>query len=189
MAEEALPCDKKKAARCRGVVVFEDEASFWQDGSLHRTWSRVGVQPRVDTYGLRKTAHIFGAIALDSAKFSFRFAPVFKGTTFFAFLRQLVLRYEGRKVFLIIDNAPCHRLDEEGQRWLRKNRHLIELHRLPPYSPEFMPMEGVWKTTRKMTTHNAFFVTPDQRDAKLTATFNTFQRRPALIAGHVARFR
>ena len=50
-------------------------------------------------------------------------------------------------------------------------------------------MEGVWKTTRKLTTHNAFFVTPDQRDAKLTATFTTFQRRPALIAAHVARFR
>jgi hypothetical protein len=40
-----------------------------------------------------------------------------------------------------------------------------------------------------MTTHNTFFVTPDQRDAKLTATFNVFQRRPALIAAHVARFR
>jgi hypothetical protein len=74
-------------------------------------------------------------------------------------------------------------------RWLRENRHLIELCRLPAYSPEFMAMEGVWKTTRKLTTHNTFFVTPDQRDAKLTATFVTFQRRPALIAAHVARFR
>jgi transposase len=184
-----LPAIRKKAARCRGVVVFEDEASFWQDGSLHRTWSRVGVQPRVDTYGLRKTAHIFGAVALDTAKFTFRFADVFNGATFFEFLRQLVGRYDGRKVFLIIDNAPYHWLEDDGKRWLRQNRHRIEIHRLPPYSPEFMPMEGVWKTTRKLTTHNAFFVTPDQRDAKLTETFNVFQRRPEVIAAHVARFR
>jgi hypothetical protein len=27
-----------------------------------------------------------------------------------------------------------------------------------------------------------------KRDAKLTATFNAFQRRPALIAAHVVRF-
>jgi hypothetical protein len=155
---------------------------------LHRTWSRVGVQPRVDTYGLRKTAHVFGAIAVDTAKFTFRFAPKFTGATFFEFLRQLVSRYRDRKIFLIIDNGPCHQLDEDGRRWLRENRHLIQLHRLPAYSPEFMAMEGVWKTTRKLTTHNAFFVTPDQRDAKLTATFNAFQRRPALIAAHVARF-
>lgn len=92
-------------------------------------------------------------------------------------------------MFLIIDNAPCHRLDDDGKTWLYANRHLIELHRLPPYSPEFMAMEGVWKTTRKLTTHNAFFVTPDQRDAKLTETFNAFQRKRRLIEAHVARFR
>jgi transposase len=132
---------------------------------------------------------VYGAISLDKAKFTFRFASVFNGQTFFEFLRQLVLRYDGRKVFLIIDNAPCHRLDDEGKRWLREHRHLIELHRLPAYSPEFMAMEGVWKTTRKLTTHNAFFVTPNQRDAKLTETFNVFQRRPEVIAAHVARFR
>jgi transposase len=148
----------------------------------------VGVQPRVDTYGLRKTAHIFGAISLDEAKFTYRFAPVFNSRTFFEFLRQLVARYRGRKVFLIIDNAPCHRLDDEGKRWLRANRHLIELHRLPSYSPEFMPMEGVWKTTRKLTTHNAFFVTACQRDIRLTRTFQLFQRCPQLIVGHVARY-
>jgi transposase len=94
------------------------------------------VQPRVDTYGLRKTAHVFGAVSLDRAKFTFQFASVFNGKTFFEFLRQLVRRYRGRKVFLIIDNAPCHHLEADGVRWLRKNRHLIELHRLPAYSPE-----------------------------------------------------
>jgi hypothetical protein len=36
---------------------------------------------------------------------------------------------------------------------------------------------------------SAFFVTPDQRDAKLTETFNLFQRRPKVIAAHVARSR
>jgi transposase InsO family protein len=93
----------------------------------------------VDTFGLRKTAHIFGAISLDEAKCTFRFAKVFNGSTFFEFLRQLVSRYKGRKIFLIIDNGPCHWLDDAGRLWLQQNRHLIELHRLPAYSPEFMP--------------------------------------------------
>jgi hypothetical protein len=59
---------------------------------------------------------VYGAISLDKAKFTFRFASVFDGQTFFEFLRQLVPRYDGRKVFLIIDNAPCHRLDDEASR-------------------------------------------------------------------------
>lgn len=45
--------------------MFADEASFWLDGSLHRTWARIGVQPHVDTYGMRKTAHVFGALSLE----------------------------------------------------------------------------------------------------------------------------
>jgi hypothetical protein len=58
--------------------------------------------PRVDTYGLRKTAHVFGAGGLPRPReVTFQFASVFNGKTFFEFLRQLVLRYRGRKVFLI----------------------------------------------------------------------------------------
>jgi transposase len=189
LAQDAPAQDQKKAAACRGVVVFEDEASFWQDGSLHRTWSRVGVQPRVDTYGARKTAHIYGAISLDEAAFSYWFAPVFNAKTFHGFLKRLVARHAPRKVFLVIDNAPCHRLDENGRAWLHANHHRIELHRLPPYLPEFMPMEGVWKTTRRSTTHNNFFATTDQRDLRLRRTFGRFQRQPATIAAHVRRFK
>lgn len=142
----------------------------------------------MDTYGLRQTAHVFAAVSLDEARFFYRFAPVFNGETFYAFVRQLVARMAGRKVFLIIDNAPFHWMDEEGKEWVRQNRHLIELNRLPSYSPEFNPVEGVWKITRKMTTHNRFYHTTDERDAALRCTFSRFQQRPALIANQVARF-
>ena len=142
----------------------------------------------MDTFGQRKTAHVFGAVALDDAAWHFAFAPVFNGTTFHQFLSQIVEHYNGRKVFMIMDNGPCHWLDEPGKRWVAENPHLIELHRLPPYSPEFNPPEGVWKATRKLTTHNRFFSTVEERDAALTETFKTFQREPALIAPQVRRF-
>lgn len=69
-----------------------------------------------------------------------------------------------------------------------RHRHRIELFRLPPYSPEFNPIEGVWKATKKRTTHNRFFHTTQERDAALASTFKTFRRQPPLIAGHVERF-
>jgi len=188
MAAPDVPRDQKKAAACRGVVAFEDEASFWLDGSLHWTWSPVGRQPRVETYGMRKTAHVFGAITIERRPhFHYQFAPIFNQRTFFEFLKRLVHRRR-RKIFLIIDNGPWHHLDEEGRRWLIANRERIELHRLPPYSPEFNGIEGVWKTTKKRTTHNRFFPTVEARDSALTDTFETFKKRPALVAGHVARF-
>lgn len=169
--------------------MFGDEASFWLDGTLHQTWSRVGVQPRVDTFGQRKTAHVFGAVSLGTASWHFRFAPVFNGRTFFEFLVQLVQHHMPQKVFLIIDNGSCHWLDDEGKAWLGRNPDKIELVRLPPYSPEYNPTEGVWKVTRKLTTHNRFYHTVEERDAALTKTFRQFQEDPSLIEGHVRRFR
>lgn len=169
-------------------MLFEDEVSFWLDGTLHQTWARVGVQPRVDTFGMRKTAHVFGAVSLEARpRFHYQFAPVFNAQTFLAFLQHLVRRSR-RKVFLVIDNGPCHNLDAEGQAWLTANRRRLALFRLPPYSPEFNPIEGVWKQTKKRTTHNTFFRTTEDRDAALTATFESFRARPALIAAQVARF-
>lgn len=169
-------------------MLFEDEASFWIDGTLYRTWSPVGVQPRVPTYGQRKTAHLFGAISLEDAAFHYRFAPVFNGHTFHEFLQQLVEYYGQRKIFVILDNGPCHWLDDAGKAWLAQNSSAIELHRLPPYSPELNATEGVWKTTRKLVTHNRFFTTPAERDHALAQAFEQFRIQPSLIAGHVARF-
>ena len=171
------------------MVLFGDEASFWLDGTLYQTWSRVGCQPRVETYGQRKTAHLYGAIGLKDGKFSYQFANVFNGKTFLRFLKMLVKRYGRQKVFLIIDNGPCHNLSEEGKLWLSQNQKRIRLHRLPPYSPELNAIEGVWKTTRKYTTHNRFYETVQERDAALRKTFTLFQRKPELIAAHVARFK
>jgi transposase len=114
---------------------------------------------------------------------------VFNGHTFHEFLKLLVRRYRRRKIFLVIDNGPCHWLDEPGRAWLAANRHRIELHRLPPYSPQFNPTEGVWKATRKAATHNRFYASVAERDAGLTTAFETFRACPRLLAPQVARFR
>jgi transposase len=92
-------------------------------------------------------------------------------------------------VILIIDNAPCHNLGAEGAAWLAANRHRIELHRLPAYSPELNAIEGVWKVTRRTTTHNRYFDSPERRDAALVGTFVKFQRNPRLLDAQVQRFR
>lgn len=171
-------------------MAFEDEASFWLDGTLHQTWSRVGVQPRVDTLGQRKTAHVFGAVTLEEEPaFTHRFSEIFNGHTFHEFLLHLVAQHAPRKVFLIIDNGPCHWLDDAGKAWLAASGDKIELHRLPPYSPDYNPMEGVWKVTRKLATHNRYYLTTAERDAALEATFERFRQCPRLVANQVARYR
>lgn len=175
-------------------MLFEDEASFWQDGTLHRTWAPIGQQPSVDTFGKRNTAHVFGAVSVaEKPDWHFRFADVFNGHTFHEFLLQLIAAYETGncpppKLFLIIDNGSCHHLDAAGKLWLAANTDRIELNRLPPYSPEYNAAEPCWKATRRLATHNAFHPTPAARDAALTEAFEPFQARPELVAAHVRRY-
>jgi len=57
---------------------------------------------------MRKTAHVFGMVTLEARPwFLHQFAPVFNGSTFLDFLKEIVRRSR-RKVFLVID-VPCHR--------------------------------------------------------------------------------
>lgn len=123
------------------------------------------------------------------AEWVWQIAPVFNGHTLHVSLLALVEHFAGRKVFLVIDNGPCHWLDDEGKAWLAANGDKVELNRLPPYSPEFNPVEGCWKATRRAATHNRYYATPAERDAALVATFQRFQRDRASIEGHIRRYR
>src|SRR3712207_9394228 len=57
------------------------------------------------------------------------------------FLRRLV-RDARRKAFLILDRLQAHRA-RLTRDWLAEHRAEIEVHYLPPYSPELNPDEGV----------------------------------------------
>jgi transposase len=41
--------------------------------------------------------------------------------------------------------------------FLRKIRSRLTLHFLPTYSPDYNPIEGLWKKVKKETTHNVYF--------------------------------
>lgn len=103
---------------------------------------------------MRKTAHVYGALSLEARpRFRFQFADKCNARTFLAFLILLV-RHSSRRIFLILDNGPCHNLDRDGKCSLAGNKHQVELFRLPPYSPNLNGIEGGWKETKKHTTHN-----------------------------------
>jgi hypothetical protein len=50
------------------MILFEDETSFAQWGSLSYTWSRRGRQPEVPTSGKRKGYKVYGAIDYFSGR-------------------------------------------------------------------------------------------------------------------------
>ena len=65
---EEWPKILKQAKRRRAWILFGDEVSFPQWGSLSRTWARQGHQPTVKTTGKRKGYKMFGFIEYFSGQ-------------------------------------------------------------------------------------------------------------------------
>ena len=179
--------EPKKAPARHWALIFTDEASFRQDSTLHATWSRVGCPPDVSVTGERKSVKILGAIELWRTRFDYRQDTAFNAGTYLGLLEQLARRYRRQGALMIQDNASYHK-DAEVWSWFKSNRHWLEVHQLPPYSPELNPTERLWQHTRKTGTHNRFFGGVDALFATLTRVFGEMQSHPQLISSYLALF-
>lgn len=187
MAQVHLSEPKKKAQAGHAAILFEDEASFRQDSTLHQTWARIGHQPLIPVTGQRNSIKVFGAVDLYEARFHFRRDTVFNAKTYLGFLHQLARSYLPRKVALIQDNASYHK-DRQVWEWFKENRHWLEVYNLPPYAPELNATERLWHHTRVNGTHNRYFASQDELQNTLTRVFRSIQARPSQIQGYLAPF-
>ena len=137
--------------------------------------------------GERKSVKILGAIELRDTRLHYRQDTVFNATTYFAFLEQLARRYRRRGAILIQDNASYHK-DANVWKWFAANRHWLEVHQLPPYSPELNPAERLWQHTRKNGTHNRYFATPAELEGTLSRVFGEMPSHPELIRSYLLPF-
>ena len=143
------------------------------------------------TLGKRNSQKILAGLEPATGKFAYRHqTEYFNADTYIRFLDQTLLpRFYKRnhRVYLIQDNASYHKKPEVYE-WFSQNRKRLEVFLLPPYSPEFNGVEQIWRYTRKQSTHNRYFDTPQQLCQALFETFDQIQRNPQSILGLVKRF-
>lgn len=137
--------------------------------------------------GQRNSIKIFGAVELYSAKFLYKRDNVFNADTYGAFLEDIARRYRRKGALLIQDNASYHK-DRDLWSWFKANRHWLEVHQLPPYSPEFNATERMWQHTRRNGTHNRYFKSEDELYGTLTRVFKDMQKHPESIRSYLRPF-
>ena len=187
--EKDLSEIEKEVRSDAGVLMYEDEASFEQSGTLTHTWCVIGKGCAVKSFPTRKRVKAFGAITIDELpKWHFRFEKEkFNGDSFIDLLDQLIRQYKDRKVHLITDNAPYHKGPKVRQ-WLEANGDRLKLHFLPKYSPKLNATEYVWRKVKRLTTHNRYFETAKKLAGELFRRFNRFQGNPASLRSTIAGF-
>ena len=180
---------KKKARSSGSRIVFEDEAGFRQDPTLHRTWSRVGCQPQIEQFKKRAGIKVLGCVDIEDFEFKYSFEKVLESRSYMAFLEMTVSQFfeNNRPIYYIQDNASYHK-DGDVWLWFKENRKWIEVFNLPPYCPELNATERLWKYTRKQGTHNRYFETVDLLTENLVTIFDEMNSRPDVIKNRIASF-
>jgi transposase len=69
------------------------------------------------------------------------------GDTFISFMRQLLQNNPNKQIAVILDNASQHACKKVQSFLGRYSR--IKLYFLPPYSPEYNPIERFWGWLKK----------------------------------------
>jgi transposase len=146
----------RAAKQDKALLLFGDEASFPQWGSLSYTWARRGQQPQVKTSGQRKGYKVFGLIDYFSGRFFYAGSDgKFTSATYQAFLSQ-VLAQTTEPLFLIQDGAKYH-TSAATRQFFTDHRDRLTVFQLPSYSPDYNPIEYLWKNVKKEATHNHYF--------------------------------
>jgi len=154
--KEEWPKILSQAKQLGAPVFFGDEASFALWGSLSYTWAPVGHQPRVKTTGVRKGYKVFGAIEFFSGQLFYQgLEERFNSDSYQAFLEYLLSQFSGH-VILIQDGARYH-TSKATREFLEQHKDQLIVYQLPSYSPDYNPIEYLWKKVKTKATHNRYF--------------------------------
>jgi transposase len=154
--ENTWPIILDKAKELEAPILFGDEASFAWWGSLSYTWAPKGQQPLIKTSGRRKGYKLFGAIDYFTGNLYYQgIEGKFNSASYQVFLEYLLNQIEGQ-VILIQDGARYH-TSKDMQAFFEKHHKRLHVFRLPSYSPDYNPIEYLWKKVKIAATHNRFF--------------------------------
>jgi len=180
--KEEWPMILSQAKQLGAPVFFGDEASFALWGSLSYTWAPVGHQPQVKTTGVRKGYKVFGAIEFFSGQLFYQgLEERFNSDSYQAFLEYLLLQFSG-PVILIQDGARYH-TSKATREFLEQHKDHLIVYQLPSYSPDYNPIEYLWKKVKSKATHNRYF----EEFAKLTKSVEDALKVLATQADEILR--
>ena len=154
--EQTWPAILQLAQQKQALILFADEASFAQWGSLSYTWAPQGQQPCVRTSGKRKGYKVFGLIEYFSGHLFYRgHTGRFNSESYRAFLQE-VLEQTGQHLIVIQDGAKYH-TSKAMRTFFAQHQERLTVVQLPSYSPDFNPIEFLWKKVKKQATHLRYF--------------------------------
>jgi transposase len=175
------------ARQRKALLLWGDEASLAQWGSLSSTWAPPGEPPAVPTSGKRKGSKVFGLIAYFSGRlFSKGHAGRVNSESSAAFL--LDVRSQTRHHVVVLQAGARSHTSQAMQAFFKAHAARLTIEPLPSYSPAVNPIEPLWQQVKKEATHWKYFPDVAQLQAEVDRALLHFAQTPSEITVLMARY-
>lgn len=137
------------------VLLAQDESRFSSESNHITSWSPKGVPVSYSGYRYGTSLNCFGSFNLQNGHFISSFHNTGNALTTLEHFKKVREYYGDKPIAYLIDNASWHKTKKVLE-YCEEND--ITLLFLPPYSPEFNPIERVWSYL-KSKIKNIYFST------------------------------
>lgn len=174
---------KRKLSRLRKneLLLFLDESSVKQHPNLQPKWMLIGSREHVGTLGNHAKVNVFGAVNHAIGKTFHMKSDKLNSNFFIRFVERLMALNPKKHLVLVIDNAPWHK-SRKVLNFFDSVAQKVSVLWLPAYSPDFNPIEHLWRFMKE-TVSNFFFPLMSELKNALTEFFRSlYQNKQKIMA-------
>lgn len=175
--------DLKAKTKGKEPIYFADSVHPQHQTHLTYGWIFKGVRKEVKMIGKQKRLNFIGGICLDGYRIVYENTEKVNSESLKAFLTKLLNKHPGdNKIHAILDNAGYHKSEEVKN---HAKLLLIELHFLPPYSPNLNPIERLWKIMHEQVSYNKYYEKFSEFTDATLEFFRTIARKKKLLQSRI----
>lgn len=147
--------------------------------ALQRTWFEKGKQRVIRTTGKHRGLKLLSTVDYCNGKIVWHEDEAYTAETFLTFLNKVMDAYPSGTITMVLDNARIHHA-KLLEPFLNANKRLTLVF-LPPYSPEFNIVEGLWKWLKSDVINNVFYHTVAEIRNNVHSFMESVMKDPQLI--------
>jgi transposase len=156
-------------------IWFGDESGILGDPRPRRRWMKRGKRGTVAYLGKHIRSNVIGAVNPTNGELSALIVSHMDSDMFQVFLNEFSQETSGRKIILILDNATWHKAG-------KLNWQQIKVKYLPPYSPDFNPIEVLWLVLKAKYFTDWIAKEQDELDNRIELALKSFFNNPIEVA-------
>lgn len=134
------PAIEQCAQQENAEIGWGDQSGLRSDAQVGRGYAPIGHTPEIQLSTQRVRVNYVASISNQGKVRFMLYTQKLTAQVFITFLERLIAK-RTRKLIWIVDRHPVHR-SEAVQQWLHEHQAKIEMHFLPPYSPQAQSFGG-----------------------------------------------